>query len=120
MGTLRDLQLALQEKIEELKQRDQLIDELEGELDEKDFLIEKLQTELDKYRSIMKPATEQTLKQGMPAQRIKRTGISSEPAANLSPQELQRIVKRIPKNPTWVSKHYKDSLITLRYKVVII
>ena len=33
MGTLRDLQYALQEKIEELRQRDALIDELELELD---------------------------------------------------------------------------------------
>ena len=57
MGTLRDLQLALQQKIEELRQRDALIDELELELDEKDALIQKLQTELDKYRSILKPAT---------------------------------------------------------------
>ena len=32
MGTLRDLQYALQEKIEELRQRDALIDELELEL----------------------------------------------------------------------------------------
>lgn len=40
MGTLRDLQLALQEKIEELRQRDDLIDELEVELDEKDAVIQ--------------------------------------------------------------------------------
>ncbi|CAG5121660.1 unnamed protein product [Candidula unifasciata] len=56
MGTLRDLQLALQEKIEELRQRDELIDELEMELDEKDAVIQRLQTELDKYRSVM-PST---------------------------------------------------------------
>ena len=55
MGTLRDLQLALQEKIQELRQRDELIDELEAELDEKDTLIRRLQTELDKYRSVLKP-----------------------------------------------------------------
>lgn len=97
MGTLRDLQLALQEKIEELKQRDQLIDELESELDEKDNMIDKLQTELDKYRSILKPATEQNFQ---PAVRTKRTGISSEPATSLSPQELQRIVKGVPKSQT--------------------
>ncbi|XP_005107533.1 uncharacterized protein LOC101852120 [Aplysia californica] len=57
MGTLRELQLALQEKIEELRQRDELIDELEGELDEKDSLIQRLQTELDKYRSVLPSAT---------------------------------------------------------------
>ncbi|MEQ2247573.1 hypothetical protein ILYODFUR_010749 [Ilyodon furcidens] len=43
-GTLRDLQLALQLKIEELRQRDALIDELE--LDAKDDLIRQLQDHL--------------------------------------------------------------------------
>ncbi|KAH9487994.1 hypothetical protein Btru_066768 [Bulinus truncatus] len=57
MGTLRDLQLALQEKIEELRQRDDLIDELESELDEKESLIQRLQRELDKYRSVLPSAT---------------------------------------------------------------
>lgn len=50
-GTLRDLQLALQLKIEELRQRDALIDELELELDTKDDLIRQLQVELDRHRS---------------------------------------------------------------------
>lgn len=49
-GTLRDLQLALQLKIEELRQRDALIDELELELDTKDDLIRQLQVELDRHR----------------------------------------------------------------------
>ncbi|XP_068616853.1 cGMP-dependent protein kinase 1 [Brachionichthys hirsutus] len=51
MGTLRDLQFALQLKIEELRQRDTLIDELELELDAKDELIRRLQEELDRYRA---------------------------------------------------------------------
>ncbi|KAM9391496.1 cGMP-dependent protein kinase 1 [Pholidichthys leucotaenia] len=51
MGTLRDLQYALQLKIEELRQRDTLIDELELELDTKDELIRRLQEELDRYRT---------------------------------------------------------------------
>ncbi|XP_053727267.1 cGMP-dependent protein kinase 1 [Synchiropus splendidus] len=51
MGTLRDLQFALQLKIEELRQRDALIDELELELDTKDELIRRLQEELDRYRT---------------------------------------------------------------------
>ncbi|XP_076852831.1 cGMP-dependent protein kinase egl-4-like isoform X2 [Brachyhypopomus gauderio] len=50
MGTLRDLQFALQLKIEELRQRDALIDELELELDAKDDLIRRLQEELDRLR----------------------------------------------------------------------
>uniref|UniRef100_A0A8C3AA31 Cyclic nucleotide-binding domain-containing protein n=1 Tax=Cyclopterus lumpus TaxID=8103 RepID=A0A8C3AA31_CYCLU len=51
MGTLRDLQFALQLKIEELRQRDTLIDELELELDTKDELIRRLQEELDRSRA---------------------------------------------------------------------
>lgn len=51
MGTLRDLQFALQLKIEELRQRDTLIDELELELDTKDELIRRLQEELDRHRA---------------------------------------------------------------------
>uniref|UniRef100_A0A8C7ZSW6 Cyclic nucleotide-binding domain-containing protein n=1 Tax=Oryzias sinensis TaxID=183150 RepID=A0A8C7ZSW6_9TELE len=50
-GSLRDLQLALQLKVEELRHRDALIDELEMELDSKDDLIRQLQVELDRYRS---------------------------------------------------------------------
>ncbi|KAM9727548.1 cGMP-dependent protein kinase 1 isoform 1-T1 [Menidia menidia] len=83
MGTLRDLQYALQEKIEELRQRDALIDELELELDQKDELIQKLQNELDKYRSVIKPATQQVHKQKelQEQQRTKRQAISAEPTA---------------------------------------
>ena len=55
-GTLRDLQLALQLKIEELRQRDALIDELELELDTKDDLIRQLQIELDRHRSASQQA----------------------------------------------------------------
>jgi hypothetical protein len=54
MASLRELQLCLREKIEEVKQRDQLIDELEAELDEKDLLIRRLYSELDKYRAIVR------------------------------------------------------------------
>ena len=60
MGTLRELQLALQGKIEELRQRDELIDELEVELDDKETMIQRLQTELDKYRSILPKANATT------------------------------------------------------------
>lgn len=83
MGTLRDLQYALQEKIEELRQRDALIDELELELDQKDELIQRLQNELDKYRSVIKPATQQVHKQNdlQEQQRTKRQAISAEPTA---------------------------------------
>jgi cGMP-dependent protein kinase len=81
MGTLRELQSCLSDKIEELKQRDQLIDELESELDEKDILIKTLQNELDKYRSILKPVSPPIKKRlAMSRDRIKRCAISAEPA----------------------------------------
>lgn len=102
MGTLRDLQYALQEKIEELRQRDALIDELELELDQKDELIQKLQTELDKYRSVIKPATQQVQQKQnelQEQQRTKRQAISAEPTA-LDIQELSQVTLPFyPKSP---------------------
>ncbi|XP_067879215.1 cGMP-dependent protein kinase 1-like isoform X2 [Heterodontus francisci] len=95
MGTLRDLQYALQEKIEELRQRDALIDELELELDQKDELILKLQTELDKYRSVLRPAGQPTgqteaSSQLQEQQRTKRQAISAEPTA-LDIQDISHV-----------------------------
>lgn len=101
MGTLRDLQYALQEKIEELRQRDALIDELELELDQKDELIQRLQNELDKYRSVIKPAT-QVHKQTtntLGEQRTKRQAISAEPTA-FDLQDLSHVTLPFyPKSP---------------------
>ena len=104
MGTLRDLQLALQEKMEELRQRDQLIDELESELDQKDSLIQKLQRELDKYRSVLKPVAGQVpvkevvINHGR--ERTKRTAISAEPAGARFLQSIHQKSKRVPKSLT--------------------
>ncbi|XP_033181368.1 cGMP-dependent protein kinase 1-like isoform X2 [Mastacembelus armatus] len=93
-GTLRDLQLALQLKIEELRQRDALIDELELELDTKDDLIRQLQMELDRHRSSSQlPACPtETASSGVTGPlphlpRIKRQAISAEPSA-LDPSQL--------------------------------
>ena len=96
MGTLRDLQLALQVKIEELRQRDQLIDELELDLDEKEALIQRLQTELDKYRSIMRKPFDgnswaTAAENGINAMRLprtKRTAISAEPVSQWHRSEI--------------------------------
>jgi len=54
MATLRELQLSLREKIEEVRQRDELIEELEAELEQKDTLLNCLYSELDKYRSVVR------------------------------------------------------------------
>uniref|UniRef100_A0A8C0H0U2 cAMP-dependent protein kinase type II-alpha regulatory subunit n=1 Tax=Chelonoidis abingdonii TaxID=106734 RepID=A0A8C0H0U2_CHEAB len=103
MGTLRDLQYALQEKIEELRQRDALIDELELELDQKDELIQKLQNELDKYRSVIRPATQQAQQQTSSTlqgeHRTKRQAISAEPTA-FDIQDLSHVTLPFyPKSP---------------------
>ena len=92
MATLRDLQFALQQKIEELRQRDELIDDLELELDEKDALIQKLKNELDKYRAVIRPATKQALQKS----RQKRLGISAESALEID-EAVDRALKRYPK-----------------------
>ncbi|KAM6986884.1 cGMP-dependent protein kinase 1-like [Aplochiton taeniatus] len=99
MGTLRDLQFALQLKIEELRQRDALIDELELELDTKDDLIRQLQTELDRHRSApLIPASQGNAGDTAAAaaaapeepQRTKRQAISAEPTV-LDPSQLTRV-----------------------------
>ncbi|XP_045889713.1 cGMP-dependent protein kinase 1 isoform X2 [Micropterus dolomieu] len=84
MGTLRDLQFALQLKIEELRQRDTLIDELELELDTKDELIRRLQEELDRYRATVplpgpSAASAVCSTETEDKQRAKRKTVISEP-----------------------------------------
>ena len=98
MGTLRELQLALAEKIEELRQRDELIDELEADLDDKDALINTLKNELDKYRSVLKPpkSPNMVVRNKVVSLRSKRTAISAEPMKCPTVLDYYKI-KRIPK-----------------------
>ncbi|KAF3695950.1 cGMP-dependent protein kinase 1 [Channa argus] len=98
MGTLRDLQFALQLKIEELRQRDTLIDELELELDTKDELIRRLQEELDRYRATVSLPGPSTVSgacsaQGEDQPRAKRKTVISEPFT-LSPVTLAVVSHR--------------------------
>ncbi|XP_076587090.1 cGMP-dependent protein kinase 1 [Chaetodon auriga] len=98
MGTLRDLQFALQLKIEELRQRDTLIDELELELDTKDELIRRLQEELDRYRatvSLPGPSAASTAcsAQVEDKQRSKRKTVICEPFT-LDPVTLAMVSHR--------------------------
>lgn len=53
MATLREFQIALQEKIEQLRQRDDIIYDLETELAEKDAIIDRLQFELGRIRCLL-------------------------------------------------------------------
>eukprot|EP00064_Thunnus_orientalis_P006754 superscaffoldBa00000719_g6772 len=98
MGTLRDLQFALQLKIEELRQRDTLIDELELELDTKDELIRRLQEELDRYRATVSLTGPSAVggacsAQGEDNQRAKRETVISEPFT-LDPVTLAMVFHR--------------------------
>ncbi|XP_070760312.1 LOW QUALITY PROTEIN: cGMP-dependent protein kinase 1 [Enoplosus armatus] len=98
MGTLRDLQFALQLKIEELRQRDTLIDELELELDTKDELIRRLQEELDRYRATVSlpgpsAASAACSAQIEDKQRAKRKTVISEPFS-LDPVTLAMVSHR--------------------------
>ncbi|XP_035514409.1 cGMP-dependent protein kinase 1 [Morone saxatilis] len=98
MGTLRDLQFALQLKIEELRQRDTLIDELELELDTKDELIRRLQEELDRYRATVSlpgtsAASAACSAQIEDKQRTKRKTVISEPFT-LDPVTLAMVSHR--------------------------
>uniref|UniRef100_A0A7N8XVI8 cGMP-dependent protein kinase n=1 Tax=Mastacembelus armatus TaxID=205130 RepID=A0A7N8XVI8_9TELE len=95
MGTLRDLQFALQLKIEELRQRDRLIDELELELDTKDELIRRLQEELDRYRATVSLPGPSSVSAGAEhdKQRAQRKTVISEPFT-LDPVTLSMVSQR--------------------------
>jgi len=123
MATLRELQLSLREKIEEVRQRDELIDELESELEQKDALVSCLYSELDKYRSIVRhrvtiaveddilpaaaavsdgpgrsaAAADSPSRQVPPGARPKRQAISAEPADTRSLADLRRALVHVGK-----------------------
>ncbi|MCI4381231.1 hypothetical protein PGIGA_G00249130 [Pangasianodon gigas] len=115
MGTLRDLQFALQLKIEELRQRDALIDELELELDAKDDLIRRLQGELDRLRVTLSAPGSATGQHRASSVRVKRRSVITEPT-NLDPnlilqnppmshsknQESQRVIEMALRENEWL------------------
>ena len=72
MGSLRELQHALQEKNTEMKMKDSRILVLEQELKKWDEIIRRLESELDKYRLVLQPAVATRT-------RNQRQGISAEP-----------------------------------------
>jgi len=115
MATLRELQLSLREKIEEVRQRDELIDELEAELEQKDVLVNCLYSELDKYRSVVRHRVTFTVddeladgrhtsgcstgssQQVRAGDRPKRQAISAEPADELAVGDLRRALVHVGK-----------------------
>ena len=100
--SVKDLQLALQEKNNELKLRssdlkmkDSRIHILEQELKKKDDTIEKLARELDKYKSILQPPTPSSATK---TTRQRMLGISAEPQSIKSVQQASQPLKRHPKS----------------------
>lgn len=114
MGTLRDLQSALQQKLEDIRRRDEVIYFLEMEVHRKDVIIQHLQNELDKFKTILKPLTKQVTKnfqamssedgdRGVEPCRVKKQAISAEPNSFFSTSvDLGSIrsltVKKVPKS----------------------
>lgn len=80
MGSLKDLQQALQQKDNEIKAKDSRISILEQEVKKKDETIRNLNRELDKYRSVLQPTTTTTASKT----RQRLQGISAEPQSILA------------------------------------
>ena len=57
--TLRDLQQTLRQKYQEISEKDSMIETLISRVHEKDALISYLKNELDKYKTVIKPITQQ-------------------------------------------------------------
>ncbi|KAL7827357.1 hypothetical protein SRHO_G00330750 [Serrasalmus rhombeus] len=126
MGTLRDLQFALQLKIEELRQRDALIDELELELDAKDDLIRRLQGELDRLRVTLGAPGSSTGQHRAPSLRAKRRAVVTEPT-DLDPklllqnppvihsksQDSQRVIEAALMENEWLRFVGREQLLAL-------
>lgn len=101
MATLREVQLALQEKIEHLKQRDELIDELEDELLSKDKTIEHLRRQVVKYKSLVKRLSTNAQQQQVPVARQPKPTVQWQQQPT-SPQQLQ-----IPPRSPPIAHHHR-------------
>ncbi|XP_035392214.1 LOW QUALITY PROTEIN: cGMP-dependent protein kinase 1 [Electrophorus electricus] len=126
MGTLRDLQFALQLKIEELRQRDALIDELELELDAKDDLIRRLQGELDRLRLTISTSSSSMGQHHVASLRAERravqatcTSVESEqllhspPLSHSKSQESRRVIEAALRESEWLMSTGQEPLQAL-------
>ncbi|XP_023244019.1 uncharacterized protein LOC111641991 [Centruroides sculpturatus] len=112
MTSVRDLQLALEQKEREVRQKDLRIDSLEMEIRAKNMFIKQLQAELEKFRMAMKPLAHRLVtkevpfpvsvngewdyvKNSAPEFRSKRLAISAEPTAERLPSVC---LNKIPKS----------------------
>lgn len=91
MGSLRELQHALQEKNTEMKMKDSRILALEQELKRRNEIIRRLESELDKYRSVLQPAVATRT-------RNQRQGISAEPQSYKTVTDASKPLKRHSKS----------------------
>jgi len=97
MATLRELQRLLADALEDIRQRDVLIDSLEQELDEKDALIDALTKELNKYKTaVMTSINAAVIGPVVATSRHHRPAISGEPV-NTRKKVNYRDLKRIKK-----------------------
>uniref|UniRef100_A0A914XKX9 cGMP-dependent protein kinase n=1 Tax=Plectus sambesii TaxID=2011161 RepID=A0A914XKX9_9BILA len=87
MATLREFQIALQDKLEEIVQRDEIIDDLEREIAEKDRKIESLMLELGKYRTLVSNSSSLT----SPTQKLTPTVHITRPPANVVLQQATKV-----------------------------
>lgn len=103
MGSLRELQHALQEKNTEMKMKDSRILSLEQELKRRNEIIRRLESELDKYRSVLQPAVATRT-------RNQRQGISAEPQSYKTVTDASKPLQR----------HNKSSRQALLYSVTLL
>lgn len=107
MGSLRELQHALQEKNSELKMKDSRIMALEQELRRKDELVRRLESELDKYRSVLQP----NVPSAVGRTRNQRQGISAEPQSAKAVAENSKPLQRHTKTTRQAPKLFLILLI---------
>jgi len=91
MGSLRELQHALQEKNTEMKMKDSRILALEQELKRRNEIIRRLESELDKYRSVLQPAVATRT-------RNRGQGISAEPQSYKTATDASKPLQRHSKS----------------------
>lgn len=107
MASIQELRVQLNQRIEDIKRRDELIYALERELDEKDALIRHLKNEIDKFQQVVRPLTKDIVSRKIcpidggevrkvPENRPKRQAISAEPILN-GTGDLP--IVKIPKTP---------------------
>lgn len=109
--TVNTLRRLLDETMQKLKSKEEIIIQLEQDLEKKDTLIKYLQNEIDKFRQVVKPLTQKIISRQLSLanekngtddpktptsneQRPKRQAISAEP---LNKEEKELHITKFPK-----------------------